>query len=86
MISLVRILAMSKVIIANYNDGKFMRIALDKAKRGDITFRNMILRDYGVIETAHTIGILLNDIAAHIEITAIPDFILKCSVKTSIFP
>ena len=63
-----------------------MRLALDKAKRGDITFRNMVVRDYGFIETAHNIGILLNDIAAHIEITAIPDFMMKYSIKTSIFP
>lgn len=53
------------------DDERFMRLALDEARRGDLPFGAVIVREGGVLARGHNVGRTTGDPTAHGEMVAI---------------
>ena len=56
---------------ASADDERFMRLALDEAKKGDLPFGALIVRDGEILARGHNLGRTNGDPTAHGEIVAI---------------
>ena len=55
----------------------YMRIALEEAKKGDMPYGAVLVKDDQIIERGHNTAQRDNDVAAHAEINVLRQFTLK---------